>query len=170
MLAVGFFIGLIVGVLGVGGGFVLVPALIYVIGLPSFMAVGTSLFQMIFSSAYGCIRHTMDGNVIIFASVIMLFLVYLFVPHVSVSPRAAFIGSASATVFLQISRQAFSFLMVRFDVYGRVYGPLASFIMFMSWLYVSMTIILLGAELGSRCQEIHLGTVGAESEPAAEAE
>ena len=72
VLAVGFFIGLMIGILGVGGGFILVPALIYVIGLPSFMAVGTSLFQMIFSSAYGCIRHTMDGNVIIFASVIML--------------------------------------------------------------------------------------------------
>ena len=103
-----------------------------------------------------------------FASVVMLFLVYLFVPHVSVSPRAAFIGSASATVFLQISRQAFSFLMVRFDVYGRVYGPLASFIMFMSWLYVSMTIILLGAELGSRCQEMLRGADGVESEAQAE--
>ena len=44
--------------------------------------------------------------------------------------------------------------MMRFDVYGRVYGRLASVIMFMSWLYLSMTILLMGAELGSQCQEL----------------
>ena len=72
ILAVGFFIGLMVGILGVGGGFIMVPALIYLIGLPSIVAVGTSLFQIIFSSLYGSIRHTMSGNVIIFISLIML--------------------------------------------------------------------------------------------------
>jgi membrane protein len=87
------------------------------------------------------------------ASMIMLFLVYLFVPHVRVSLRAALIGATFAAVFIQLSRWLFSFIMVRFDVYGRVYGPLASFIMFMSWLYLSMAIVLLGAELGSQCQE-----------------
>ena len=72
VLAVGFVIGMMVGILGVGGGFIMVPALVYLIGLSSFMAVGTSLFQIIFSAAYGSIRHTMSGNVIIFASFIMI--------------------------------------------------------------------------------------------------
>jgi len=72
ILAVGFFVGMIVGIIGVGGGFIMVPALVYIIGLPSFMAVGTDLFQVIFSAAYGSIRHTMSGNVIIFASFIMI--------------------------------------------------------------------------------------------------
>lgn len=72
ILAVGFFIGMMMGILGVGGGFSMVPALIYVIGQSSFMAVGTSLFQIIFSATYGAVRHTMSGNVIIFASLIML--------------------------------------------------------------------------------------------------
>jgi len=72
ILAVGFFIGMLAGVIGVGGGFIMVPSLMYLIGLPSFMAVGTDLFQIIFSAAYGCVRHTMSGNVIIFAAFIMI--------------------------------------------------------------------------------------------------
>ena len=72
ILAIGFFVGMLAGIMGVGGGFIMVPALVYVVGLPSFMAVGTDLFQVIFSAAYGCIRHTMSGNVIIFAAFIMV--------------------------------------------------------------------------------------------------
>ncbi len=87
-------------------------------------------------------------------STIVLFLVYVFVPHTKVSLRAASIGAVFASVLLQLSRWGFSLIMMRFDVYGRVYGPLASVIMFMSWLYLSMTILLMGAELGSQCQEL----------------
>ena len=72
ILAIGFTIGMIMGIIGVGGGFIMVPALVYIFGAPSFMAVGTDLFQIIFSAAYGSIRHAMSGNVIIFASLIML--------------------------------------------------------------------------------------------------
>jgi len=72
MLAVGFFIGVLAGAVGVGGGFLMVPSLVYLIGLPSFMAVGTDLFQIIFSASYGCIRHTMSSNVVILAAFIML--------------------------------------------------------------------------------------------------
>ena len=72
ILAIGFIIGMIVGIIGVGGGFIMVPALVYLFGIPSFMAVGTDLFQIIFSAAYGSIRHAMSGNVIIYASLIML--------------------------------------------------------------------------------------------------
>jgi len=72
ILAIGFFIGILAGLIGVGGGFIMVPSLVYLVGLPSFMAVGTDLFQIVFSAAYGSIRHTMSGNVIIFAAFIMV--------------------------------------------------------------------------------------------------
>jgi len=72
ILTGGFFIGMLAGVIGVGGGFIMVPALMYLGGLPSFMAVGTDLFQIMFSASFGCIRHTMSGNVIIFAAFIMV--------------------------------------------------------------------------------------------------
>lgn len=72
LLAIGLFTGILAGFIGVGGGFIMVPSLIYLIGLPSFMAVGTDIFQIIFSAAFGSIRHTMSGNVIIFAAFIMI--------------------------------------------------------------------------------------------------
>ena len=72
ILVVGFFIGLLAGLMGVGGGFIMVPSLVYLVGLPSFMAVGTDLFQIVFSAAYGAIRHSMSGNVIILAAFIMV--------------------------------------------------------------------------------------------------
>jgi len=72
ILAVGFFIGMLAGVIGVGGGFIMVPSLVYLIGVPSVMAVGTSMFQIIFPATWGCIRHTMSGNVFIFAAFIMI--------------------------------------------------------------------------------------------------
>ena len=50
-----FLIGAIVGVLsaimGVGGGFIMVPAMIYLLGMPTSLAIGTSLFQIIFVTA-----------------------------------------------------------------------------------------------------------------------
>ena len=72
VLAIGFFIGTLSGLIGVGGGFIMVPSLVYVIGLSSFMAVGTDLFQIVFSASYGALRHTMSGNVIILVALIMV--------------------------------------------------------------------------------------------------
>jgi len=50
-LAVGFFVGLLSAIMGVGGGFVMVPAMIYLIGMPTSVVVGTSLFQIMFVTA-----------------------------------------------------------------------------------------------------------------------
>ena len=93
----------------------------------------------------------------------MLFFVYRFVPHGKVSWRAAIAGAIFASVFLELSRYLFSVVMVKFDVYGSLYGPLASVIIFMSWLYLSMSILLLGAELGSQCQEIFFSADASEA-------
>ena len=72
VLAMGFCTGILAGFIGVGGGFIMVPSLVYLIGLPSFMAAGTAIYQAIFSSGFGFVRHTMSGNVVILAAVIML--------------------------------------------------------------------------------------------------
>jgi hypothetical protein len=47
-LAIGLGIGLLSAIMGVGGGFVLVPAMIYILGMPTSVVIGTSLFQIIF--------------------------------------------------------------------------------------------------------------------------
>jgi len=72
IIVVGFCIGVLACVMGIGGGFITVPTLVYMVGIPSFVAAGTNLFQVIFSSSYGVIRHSMNGNVIVFASLLIL--------------------------------------------------------------------------------------------------
>ncbi|NBX03362.1 MAG: sulfite exporter TauE/SafE family protein [Alphaproteobacteria bacterium] len=48
---IGFFVGIMVSLMGIGGGFFLVPAMIYILGMPTSMVIGTSLFQIIFITA-----------------------------------------------------------------------------------------------------------------------
>jgi uncharacterized membrane protein YfcA len=71
--AIGMFTGFLSGFFGVGGGFIRVPAMIYLLGIPSLIAVGTDLFSIIISSGYTAVRHGMSHNVVIFAAFIMIF-------------------------------------------------------------------------------------------------
>ena len=48
---VGFLVGVLAAIMGVGGGFVMVPAMIYLLGMPTAVVIGTSLFQIIFVTA-----------------------------------------------------------------------------------------------------------------------
>jgi uncharacterized protein len=50
-VAVGFVVGVLSAIMGVGGGFIMVPAMIYLLGMPTQVVVGTSLFQVIFVTA-----------------------------------------------------------------------------------------------------------------------
>lgn len=69
---VGFTTGALAGFFGVGGGFIRVPALIYLVGTPTLIAVGTDLFEIIISAGYGSLRHGMSGNVDIMIALTML--------------------------------------------------------------------------------------------------
>lgn len=72
LVGIGLFVGMLAGLMGVGGGFIMVPSMVYLVGIPSFIAVGTDLFQILFSASYGAIRHSLSGNVVIFAAFIMV--------------------------------------------------------------------------------------------------
>ena len=50
-LSIGAFVGVLAAIMGVGGGFIMVPAMIYLLGMPTSVVVGTSLFQIIFVTA-----------------------------------------------------------------------------------------------------------------------
>ncbi|MEK7733353.1 MAG: TSUP family transporter, partial [Planctomycetota bacterium] len=63
--------GILAGFLGVGGGFIRMPALLYVIGSPTRVAVGTDLFEIIFSAGYGAFTYALKSRVELFAAVIM---------------------------------------------------------------------------------------------------
>ena len=69
---VGFFTGLLAGMLGIGGGLVRMPALIYLVGCPTHVAVGTDLFEVAISGLYGAASYTYKGRTEMLAAVIML--------------------------------------------------------------------------------------------------
>jgi uncharacterized membrane protein YfcA len=71
VLGVGFITGLLSGTLGVGGGFIRMPMLIYVLGVPTHVAVGTDLFEIMFSAGYGTITHAIKGNVDVLIALVM---------------------------------------------------------------------------------------------------
>jgi uncharacterized membrane protein YfcA len=63
ILGIGFATGFLSGMLGVGGGFIRMPALVYILGCPTVVAVGTDLFEIMFSGGYGVMTHAFKGNV-----------------------------------------------------------------------------------------------------------
>ncbi len=54
---VGVAVGILAAIMGVGGGFIMVPAMIYILGMPTKVVVGTSLFQIIFVTGFTTMLH-----------------------------------------------------------------------------------------------------------------
>jgi uncharacterized protein len=71
-ISVSFFTGLLAGVLGIGGGLIRMPALIYLVGCPTHIAVGTDLFEVAISGLYGAGSYSYKGRTELVAAVIML--------------------------------------------------------------------------------------------------
>tara|TARA_R110002051_G_scaffold136488_2_gene209125 strand:+ start:4696 stop:5610 length:915 start_codon:yes stop_codon:yes gene_type:complete len=72
-LIVGLLVGILAAIMGVGGGFIMVPAMIYLLGMPTKVVVGTSLFQIIFVTAFTTMLHaTTNYTVDIVLAVLLL--------------------------------------------------------------------------------------------------
>ena len=70
---IGLLVGILAAIMGVGGGFVMVPAMIYLLGMPTKVVVGTSLFQIIFVTAFTTMLHaTTNYTVDIVLAVLLL--------------------------------------------------------------------------------------------------
>jgi len=72
IVGVGVITGFLAGFLGVGGGFIRVPALVYLVGASTHIAVGTDLVEIVFSGGYGALRHSMEGHVDMMAVLFMI--------------------------------------------------------------------------------------------------
>lgn len=63
-LGIGALVGILSAIMGVGGGFVMVPAMIYLLGMPTSVVIGTSLFQIIFVTANVTLLHAMSTQTV----------------------------------------------------------------------------------------------------------
>jgi uncharacterized membrane protein YfcA len=71
ILVVAFIGGLFSGFLGGGAGYIRMPSMVYVLGIPTHLAVGTDLFEIIISASYGTFSHAVKGNVDILIALVM---------------------------------------------------------------------------------------------------
>jgi uncharacterized membrane protein YfcA len=71
ILLVAFVGGLFSGFLGGGAGYIRMPCLVYLLGIPTHIAVGTDLFEIIISAGYGTVSHALKGNVDILIALVM---------------------------------------------------------------------------------------------------
>jgi uncharacterized membrane protein YfcA len=71
-LIVGVFVGILAAIMGVGGGFIMVPAMIYLLGMPTKVVVGTSLFQIIFVTGFTTLMHATTNYTVDMALAVLL--------------------------------------------------------------------------------------------------
>lgn len=63
-LLVGLSVGVLAAIMGVGGGFIMVPAMIYILGMPTKVVIGTSLFQIIFVTGFTTLLHAVTNQTV----------------------------------------------------------------------------------------------------------
>ena len=81
--------------------------------------------------------------------------IYYFLPNVKQNRRQVLAGAAVATALWIVVTLAFRFYVQNFGSYNKTYGAIASVIVLLTWMYLSMLVVLIGGELNS---EIHAGT------------
>ncbi len=71
ILVVSYIGGVFSGFLGGGAGYIRMPAMVYILGVPTHIAVGTDLFEVMISASYGTFTHALKGNVDILIALVM---------------------------------------------------------------------------------------------------
>ena len=99
---VGFVGGLLASVLGIGGGFLIVPAMIYILGMPPLLVAGTALFQVIFTTASATIMHAMFNNTVDVVLAVMLIVGGVVGAQMGVAVARLFRGKAARVALAAI--------------------------------------------------------------------
>jgi uncharacterized protein len=69
---IGMFIGFLAAIMGIGGGFVMIPAMIYLLRVPSAVVAGTALFQIVFVAAFATLLHAVENKTVDIVLALML--------------------------------------------------------------------------------------------------
>ncbi len=73
-IAVGVLVGVMAAIMGVGGGFIMVPAMIYLLNMPTKTVIGTSLFQITFLAGFTTLMHATENHTVDFVLALYLML------------------------------------------------------------------------------------------------
>jgi uncharacterized membrane protein YfcA len=116
---IGFAGGVLVSILGIGGGFLLVPAMIYILGMPILLVAGTSLFQIMITSIVAAIMHAVANHTVDLTLAFMLIIGGVFGAQIGVRIARRIKGVYAriilAIMLLLVSIQLSSQLFIRPD-------------------------------------------------------
>lgn len=87
--------------------------------------------------------------------VLAFYLIYRFLPNLKQHPRQILVGAIAGTVLWLIVTLAFRVYVADFSTYNKTYGTIGGVIVLLTWMYLSMIVLLAGGELNS---ELHAGT------------
>ena len=98
---IGFVGGILTSIMGIGGGFLIVPAMIYILGMPTLLVAGTSLFQIIFTTASAVIMHAVLNNTVDMVLAVILIAGSVIGAQIGISV-ARFVSSAQARLIMAV--------------------------------------------------------------------
>ena len=87
------------------------------------------------------------GTLPFLATTLACTLMYTAIPNTQVPIRKAVIGALVAATLFELAKKGFAYYVTNFPTYEMVYGALATIPVFLVWVYLSWTVILLGAEI-----------------------
>ncbi len=132
ILLVAFATGLLSGFLGVGGGFIRMPALFYLIGVPVPIAVGTDLFEIMFSGGIGSFLYAQSGGVDL----------SIVAPLLAGSALGARVGSAATSIVDEGEIKIYFGLMLLLGALAVAVRQIGNYLGMGVLDYVSMALIL----------------------------
>lgn len=97
------------------------------------------------SASLGGLQGFLLGTLPVLFEVLMFVLLYTVVPNYRVRLRHALVGSVFAATLFEIAKHIFTVFVVKFSSYKAIYGAIAVLPVFLIWIYLSWTVILLGA-------------------------
>jgi membrane protein len=107
-----------------------------------------------FLAGYGILSTMYEDAVPFLIDFLAFVALYFLVPKAPVKVGAACLGAFSASVLFGMAKHWFALYLVRFTRYDQLYGALAAVPIFLFWLYVSWSIVLIGAEISYQAQHL----------------
>jgi uncharacterized membrane protein YfcA len=113
IIGVGLASGLLTGFLGVSGAFIRMPAMIYVLGVPTVVSIGTNLFELLILALYAAFTHGLVGNVDL-TLVIVLLITTTVGNQIGVLLQKKLVGPRSLQVYVIIIFVTIALMILKF--------------------------------------------------------
>jgi len=124
-IGIGFISGLLVSMMGIGGGFLMIPAMIYILGMPTLLVAGTTLFQMLLTTIITTLLHASVNQTVDLVLAFMLIIGSVVGSYIGVRMakwiKGAFARLILASLLLLVSVQLAQGLFIEpVDIYSTV--------------------------------------------------